>query len=122
MGQFKTLFNDFLKNNGIWIALGVFVLIVIVVLIFILVPKFKKKKVDKGEIKNLWLNSLGGEENIISIEQKGSRLIASLKDYNLIDKEQLKTLGATNFILSSSKITIVLNDKDNNVGEIINKN
>ena len=114
LDELKDDFNAFLKNNALCIALvliGVIVIAVILILIFN--KKNYKNKKPEAEIaeKSAWVTALGGEENIISSEAVGSRLVVILKDKQLLDKEALKQLGVTNFMEMSNKITLLLEDK-----------
>ena len=70
----------------------------------------------------LWIDALGGEENIISSEAYGSRLVVVLKDKTLMNREGLKVLGVTNFMEMSDKITLLLEDKAELVKAELDKN
>ena len=112
LDELKNDFNAFLKNNALWIALSIVVVIAIVVaLILVLGRKVKKAPTPQIAEKSQWLEALGGAENIVSSEAYGSRLAVKLVDKSLINKEQLKQLGVTNFIEMSDKITLLLEDK-----------
>ena len=118
LDQMKDDFNSFLKNYALWIAIGLVALIAIVLLIFLLVNRSKKANKNKPEpiaSKSEWISALGGEENIISVEAYGSRLVLVLKDQKNMDKEKLKSLGVTNFIEMSEKVTLLLEDKAESV-------
>ena len=110
--ELKTDVNKFLKNNALWIALAlVGVIIITIVLILLLSKRGKKKEQPQIAEKSLWIDALGGEENIISSEAYGSRLVVVLKDKTLMNREGLKVLGVTNFMEMSDKITLLLEDK-----------
>lgn len=112
LDDLKNDFNAFLKNNALWIALGlVGVIIIVVVLILIFAKVGKKKEVVQIAEKSQWVEALGGEDNIVSSEAYGSRLAVVLKDKEKMNKEALKGLGVTNFIEMSNKITLLLEDK-----------
>ena len=118
LDQMKDDFNSFLKNYALWIAIGLVALIAIVLVIFLLINRSKKEKKNKPEpiaSKSEWVSALGGEENIISVEAYGSRLVLVLKDQKNMDKEKLKSLGVTNFIEMSEKVTLLLEDKAESV-------
>ena len=112
LDELKDDFNSFLKNNALWIALVLVGVIAIVVVLILLLNKrnYKKPQVKVAE-KSAWVTALGGEENIISSEAVGSRLVVNLKDKSLLDKEALKGLGVTSFMEMSNKITLLLEDK-----------
>ena len=110
--ELKTDVNNFLKNNALWIALAlVGVIVITIVLILLLSKRGKKKEQPQIAEKSLWIDALGGEENIISSEAYGSRLVVVLKDKTLMNREGLKVLGVTNFMEMSDKITLLLEDK-----------
>lgn len=112
LDELKDDFNSFLKNNALWIALVlVGIIAVVVVLILLLNRKGNKKPEVKIAEKSAWVESLGGEDNIVSSEAIGSRLVVNLKDKSLLNKEALKELGVTNFMEMSNKITLLLEDK-----------
>ena len=111
LDQLKDDFNLFLKNYGIWIAVGLVVVIAIVVVLILILGRKTKKVVPQIAEKSKWVDALGGSENIVSSEAYGSRLAISLVDKSLMNKEALKELGVTNFIEMSNKITLLLEDK-----------
>ena len=112
LDELKDDFNSFLKNNAIWMALVLVGIIAIVVVAILLVNRNRNKKPEvKVAEKSAWVTALGGEDNIISSEAVGSRLVVNLKDKSLLDKEALKELGVTNFLEMSNKITLLLEDK-----------
>ena len=112
LDELKNDFNAFLKNNALWIALAIVgVITICVVLILVLGRKNKKAPEPVIAEKSKWVDALGGAENIISSEAYGSRLAVKLQDKSLINKEELKQLGVTNFIEMSDKITLLLEDK-----------
>ena len=112
LDELKDDFNSFLKNNALWMALVLVGIIAIVVVVILLVNRNRNKKPEvKVAEKSAWVTALGGEDNIISSEAVGSRLVVNLKDKSLLDKEALKELGVTNFLEMSNKITLLLEDK-----------
>ncbi len=112
LDELKNDFNAFLKNNALWIALAIVgVIAICVVLILVLGRKNKKAPEPVIAEKSKWVDALGGAENIVSSEAYGSRLAVKLQDKSLINKEELKQLGVTNFIEMSDKITLLLEDK-----------
>lgn len=121
--ELKTDVNNFLKNNALWIALAlVGVIVITIVLILLLSKRGKKKEQPQIAEKSLWIDALGGEENIISSEAYGSRLVVVLKDKTLMNREGLKVLGVTNFMEMSDKITLLLEDKAELVKAELDKN
>ena len=102
-------FNEFLMNNAWWITIcfaGAIVLVIGLILIF---GKKKKSAPSKKEIPvSSYLEALGGEDNVISHERKGSRIVLELRDYEAVDREKLKEAGVDGFIMMSSKLTLVI--------------
>ena len=102
--------GDFFLTNLWWIiTLAVFFAFGIYFLISFLIAK--KKVANKPISKSAYLVALGGEENIVSHKRVGSRIILSLKDYSLLDKEKLREAGVIGFIQKSDQLTLVA-DKD----------
>ena len=102
-------FNQFLKENGWWLALAVAGVVLLAVL-SILIPMLlrRKKKPVRKVVVSEYMDAFGGEANIISHELKGSRIVVKLQDYSLLDKEKLKGAGVDSFILMSSQLTLVI--------------
>ena len=84
-------------------------IIIIATSIFIF-KKLKNQKQNKQYNENILkiLNNLGGEENIISVTPKMSRVEFVLKNYDLVNKEELKLLGVQGISKTSQKITLVV--------------
>ena len=104
-------FNEFLMNNAWWLATacaGVVLLSIILILVFAkrkkAVPVSKKTPISASA----YLEALGGSDNVISHERKGSRIVLELKDYDIVDREKLKEAGVDGFIMMSSKLTLVI--------------
>ena len=70
--------------------------------------KKKKNQNEKIERSQNVLLALGGEENILSIEAKESRLNIVLKDSSLLNEEALKSLGVSSIVRMSKKTTLVI--------------
>ena len=68
--------------------------------------KKKTKQIDTGE----FYSYLGGKDNLINLEIKGSRISLELKDKTLLNKEKLISLGVNNFLEMSNKILLVCSD------------
>ena len=112
LDELKDDFNAFLKGNALWIALVLVSIIAITIVVILLLNRKRGKKPEvKVAEKSAWVTALGGEENIISSEAVGSRLVVNLKNKELLNKEALKELGVTNFMEMSNKITLLLEDK-----------
>lgn len=102
--------NDFLRDYGLYLALGVVGLILVVALAILLPYFLKKGKGKKGKIasKGEYLSALGGEENVLSKELKGSRIVLHLADYSKVDRQKLLEVGVDGFIEMEDKLTLVL--------------
>jgi len=61
--------------------------------------------------------SLGGEENVLSKKLEGSRIIVSLKDYNLINKVELRDCGVSGFVKMSDQLVMVVKKDPDGVYE-----
>lgn len=106
--------NEFLNANALYIALGFIGLIVLVVggiVLFNVLRKKKKQKQKSDNAVNLFYEYIGNKENIVSIKLNGSRLTVVLNDYNLVNKEQLKTLGVVSIVALKDKMTLVLSEE-----------
>lgn len=114
--------NDFLKSNGIWIAVALASAAFIAVLVLFIIAKVKSKdavvevsKPEPSERSNGILEALGGKENILEHSLTGSRLTLSLTDYNLVNEEKLNQLGVDSVIKMSNKIILVIKDDMSNL-------
>lgn len=105
-------FNEFLKDNALWICLGIAAIIIVVLLVVFLSVVFKKKKKASQPKRvidaSAYITALGGNENIVSHELVRSRIVLELKNYDLVDKEKLKEAGVDGFIMMSEKLTLVI--------------
>ncbi len=111
LDELKDDFNAFLKKNALWMALVLVGIIVVTVFLILFLNRKKKPEAPKVAEKSRWVEAFGGEENIVSSEAIGSRLVVTLKDKGLMNRDILKELGVTNFIEMSDKITLLLEDK-----------
>lgn len=100
----------------LFIVGGVLLVAIIAVVIVFLINKNKKNKKQNGEV---WLNALGGKENIDDVSGVGSRVTLLLKDKENIDREKLKTLGVSSVLTMANKIILVVEDQAVKVAEII---
>ena len=106
--------NEFLNANALYIALGFIGLIVLVVggiVLFNVLRRKKNQKQKSDNAVNLFYEYIGNKENIVSIKLNGSRLTVVLNDYNLVNKEQLKTLGVVSIVALKDKMTLVLSEE-----------
>lgn len=105
-------FGEFLKHYGIFIAIGVAVIVAALVIILLLLQR-KGKKVEKPAKEyssNEIYEALGGKENVLTHQKAGSRISLTLNDYSIIDENKLNELGVDSVIKMSNKITLVIKD------------
>ena len=107
-------FNQFLKDNALWLCLGIVGIIILVLAITVIVALMRrKKKLNDGPKKRIinasaYISALGGADNIVSHELMRSRIVLVLKNYDIVDKEKLKEAGVDGFIMMSDKLTLVI--------------
>lgn len=105
----ENAFNEFLKDNAIWIALFFFFVIVLALLLIFLSNKKKSVKNDTISVDAYAIvTALGGKGNIVQVNAKGSRLSLTLKEKSLLNKEGLKQSGVTTIIEMSDKFVLVV--------------
>jgi len=110
-----------MKNSHlaiIFILIGIVIIGCIVSGLLIIIKKKKEPKKPLAS-RSEYLAALGGEDNLISSERSGSRIIVILKDYSLLDKEKIKEAGVTGFIEKSDKLTLVVKENAKEVYEKI---
>lgn len=98
--------NSFLREHGWIFAVAIAALLIVAMLIIILTNKRSKKE----QISVIY-DYLGGKDNVIEENLKGSRLTLKLGNQSLVDKEGLKELGILNIVEMHEKITLVLSPK-----------
>lgn len=96
---------------------GVLLVAVVVLLIFLI----KGKKKGPSFSGNEWLIALGNKENIKEVTAIGSRLTLILLDKEAIDREKLKQLGVSSILVMSNKVTLVIEDKAEQIAASIQK-
>ena len=100
----------------LFVATGILMIATVVVLIIFL----KKKKAVKVD-DSLWIDNLGGRENITSVTQVGSRINLVLKDKEIINKDNLKELGVKSVLVMSNKVTLVVENNAEDIAKAINE-
>ena len=100
---------------ALFVATGILMIATVVVLIIFL----KKKKVVKVD-NSLWIENLGGKDNIESVNQVGSRINLVLKDKEAINKDNLKELGVKSVLVMSNKVTLVIENNAEDIAKAIN--
>ena len=103
--EFKIDLNVFLKNYGIFLALGIVLIIVLVIVGLLVFNQSRKKKINKSGADSFisWIEALGDKDNIIEISGNRSRLVVSLKDTDKINRNTLDKLGVKNIIMMNNK-------------------
>ncbi len=111
--------SDFLTKNLWWIIAIVVLVAVAIYLLIITIVSSKKKGSAKIATKTEYLAALGGEDNILEKELKGSRIVVKLQDYSKVDQNKLKEAGVTGFIEMSDKLTLVIKDNAGKAFDVI---
>lgn len=96
---------------------GIALLIIAIAVCLVLFLKRGKKapKVNGGE----WVEALGGNDNIVSVNAVGSRLTLVLKDKEVINRDKLKELGVSSVLVMSNKVTLVIEGQAENIASSI---
>lgn len=100
---------------ALFIVAGVLI-IVTVVMVIIFLKKRKTVKVDNS----IWIDNLGGKDNIENVSQVGSRINLVLKDKEVINKDKLKELGVKSILVMSNKVTLVVESNAEDIAKAIN--
>ncbi len=103
------IYDDFLLQNIWWIA-AIGAVLVIALLIFIdkrFLSKPKKAAISE-ETVSLYLEALGGKDNVREKTLEGSRIILKLNDYGAVNRDKLREAGVTGFIQMSDRLTLVI--------------
>lgn len=109
--------NLFLQDNALYLALGA-VLLIILVIVFIFLSGRKKR--SNEDFEPLFL-SLGGFENILSAEVRGSRLALRLKDDSKAHLNDLPKNLVSNYIKMTGKLILVVGQNGEKIEQMINK-
>ena len=116
-------FNDFLRENSLWLSLVVVLVIAFIVAVIVLLVIAKKEKREAKPKRiidgSAYITALGGSENIISHSLVRSRIVLELSDYDRVDKEKLKEAGVDGFIMMSNKLTLVIKGDAEKVNQAI---
>lgn len=102
---------------ALYVVGGVLLLAAIGIVIYMVVSS---KKAAKGN-GAIWLEALGGKDNIEDVSGVGSRVSLVLKDKEIINRDQLKTLGVSSVLTMANKIILVIEDKAQSVADKIRK-
>ena len=118
LGLHLPIYIDIKPLPIILISGGALLLIVAIILVIYL---FTHRKNKKSLDSSAWLLALGDKENVKEITATGSRLSVVLVDKEKIDREKLKELGVSSVLVMSNKVTLVIEDKAEQVANSIQK-
>ncbi len=76
------------------------------------------KKDFKYRINKL-IDSLGGKQNIIEYELAETRLMVTLRDVNLVNKNSIQKLGAKGIVEIENQLKIIFGDNANQLKRCI---
>jgi len=111
---------NFIQNNMMYIGIGAVVAILIIVLLVVL---RKRNQVVTHEIRvqksNKMIELLGGFDNIVNYEFRGSRFKVELKDLTLANKEEIQALGANGIMEVNNTLQIILGSESKKLKDII---
>ena len=96
---------------------AVLLIAAIVIIIYLVTHRKSKKSLDSGA----WLIALGNKENVKEVSATGSRLSVVLENKDIIDREKLKELGVNSVLVMSNKVTLVIENKAEQVAASIQK-
>ncbi len=94
--------------------IAVILVLLILAILFSVLKKRKNKSNTSKLIENVIL-ALGGKDNIIEINSKGSRVSVKLNDPSKFDENLFKEIGITSIIYMSNKITFVAGSLANDI-------
>lgn len=86
------------------IIAGAIILLAAIILIIVFALKKKRKPKVNSDV---WIEALGGKDNIVSVTAVGSRINLTLKDKQLINRDKLTEYGVKSVLVMSNKVTLV---------------
>ncbi len=110
------------------IAVGCAVLVALIVFLILYIHKKQKIKASEEaadrkvvETAGKLFLCFGGNENILSIQQKGSRVSVLLKDISLVNKEEInKELSSVMFM--NNKVVFIIGSKSEDFSRLLQEN
>lgn len=84
------------------------IIIIILLLVALAISKLMKKDI-KIEMNKL-VASLGGKENILNYEVNKSRFIVTLKNMDLVNKENIQKMGAKGIVEIENQLKIIMGE------------
>lgn len=105
----------------LYIVLSIVILVLGITLFFVVKAIRKNKFLEnRKKSNNELILALGGKENIVNVQARGSRLTLVLKDYEVVNEEKLKMHGVSSIIKMSEKITLVIGQESKELESLIN--
>lgn len=103
------------------IYLVVSIIAIVCIILFVIIRKNRNEKIITTRIDktNQLIKLLGGFDNIVKHEFKGSRFKVELKDINVADKEAIQNLGATGIMEVNNTLQIILGKESQKLSEIV---
>ncbi len=109
--------NLFLKEYALYLALGGVLIITLAILVIFLSGKKAKKTEDYGPL----LLALGGLDNAVSAEARGSRVTIHLADETKMNLELFPKEIVSNYIKMTGKVILVVGTHSEKIAQSINK-
>lgn len=100
-----------METTYLWVALGIAIFIGAYLAYRLLFSKKARLPELTQEEINAYLATLGGIDNIKSVQHDGSRLRFEVKNLKLCDYQGLKNLGAAGIFVSGQQVKFMLKDK-----------
>ncbi|WP_413702206.1 glucose PTS transporter subunit EIIB [Psychromonas sp. KJ10-10] len=75
----------------------------------------KEVEVNPSEMSILLVDAFGGKDNIENLDACVTRLRVSVKDISLVDKTQLRALGAAGTLVSGNGVQAIFGTKADNL-------
>lgn len=105
------------------VLLGLLGLLFICSVVFFIIRLVKiQKKAKKSvveEDKNIYLEALGGKENLLDISRNLSRITFKVNNIDNVDCEKLKETGASGILLVGNEVKCSFNELSENVYKIV---
>lgn len=103
------------------LVIGIIIALMLLIIAFYFISKNSKKK-SSSILANKIITLLGGKDNILSLSSKGSRLIVSLKNKDLLNENELKQIGVSSIINMSNKTILVIGEISKEIETLFNQN
>jgi phosphotransferase system IIB component len=100
-----------MEMTYLWVALGIAIFIGVYLAYRLLFSKKARLPELTQEETDAYLATLGGIDNIKSVQLDGSRLRFEVRNLKLCDYQGLKNLGAAGIFVSGQQVKFMLKDK-----------